>query len=141
MHVFVIGLAVAAALQSAPDPGESLFRANCSGCHEPALAIGQRNTPAQWRAIVQEMADRGAPGSDEDLAQVRDYLVRIYGRIEINRLGAADLVQYLRLPPAQAEAIVRRRAAQGPIKTFDDLVAIQGLEIERLRPYQKSFVY
>ncbi|MFT4248112.1 MAG: cytochrome c [Pseudomonas sp.] len=104
------------------DPAAA-FRKACSGCHEPALATAQRQTPAQWRAIVADMVARGAPGSEDEIAQVTRYLIQRHGVIQVNRLSATELGDALGLSGAQADALVQARTrANG----FDDLDALLG---------------
>lgn len=142
--VLTMAVALATAASSVQarqaDRGEQLFQSTCAGCHELALAVSQRNTPERWRAVIDDMANRGAPGSDDDLAEVRDYLLRVHGRIEVNRLSAEILARDLKLPHAQAEAIVARRA-QTPIRNYEDLIQISGVEASRLAPYRQSLVF
>lgn len=140
MLVVAVTATAGAAQARQADPGERLFKSTCGGCHELALAVSQRNTPERWRAVVDDMANRGAPGSDDDLAQVRDYLIRLHGRVEINRISAEVLVRDLRLPRDQAQAVVKRRT-QAAIKSYEDLVAIPGVEAARLASYRQSLIF
>src|SRR5215471_4474615 len=51
----------------------------CAACHPIETVTSQRRTRAQWQESIQQMVARGAKGSDEDLAQVLDYLARNNG--------------------------------------------------------------
>ena len=53
--------------------GETVQRI-CSACHPAQIVLGRGMTREQWGAIVSNMISRGAKGSDEEFAQVVDYL-------------------------------------------------------------------
>jgi len=58
-----------------PDaPNRETVQRICSGCHPAQIILGRGMTREQWGAIVTNMISRGAKGSDEEFAQVVDYL-------------------------------------------------------------------
>lgn len=70
-------LALADDLPEAPE--KKLVTTVCSGCHDLGTAIGVKRTPAGWKEIVNEMADRGARGTDEELSTITAYLAKYFG--------------------------------------------------------------
>ena len=60
-------------------PEKKLVNTVCSGCHDLGTAIGVKRTPAGWKEIVEQMADRGARASDEELAAITAYLAKYFG--------------------------------------------------------------
>ena len=59
--------------------GRQVFQDVCGSCHDPAVTTGQMKSHEDWEATVSRMATEGAPLSDEQIAQVVDYLSKAYG--------------------------------------------------------------
>ncbi len=60
-----------------PDaPNRETVQRICSSCHPAQIILGRGMTREQWGAIVSNMISRGAKGSDEEFAQVVDYLAK-----------------------------------------------------------------
>jgi mono/diheme cytochrome c family protein len=58
-----------------PDaPGRETVQRVCSTCHPAAIVLGRGMNREQWGGIVSNMISRGAKGSDEEFAQIVDYL-------------------------------------------------------------------
>ena len=70
------------------------------------------------------MAEKGASASDAEYFAIVDYLTKNYGpaRLNVNQAGAVDLAPFFSITPADAEAIVKYRKANGNFKTVDDLL-------------------
>ena len=60
-----------------PDgPNRETVQRICSACHPAQIVVGRGMTREQWGGIVSNMISRGAKGSDEEFAQVVDYLAQ-----------------------------------------------------------------
>ena len=60
-----------------PDaPGRDTVQRICSACHPAQIVLGRGMSREQWGGIVSNMISRGAKGSDEEFAQVVDYLAK-----------------------------------------------------------------
>ena len=58
-----------------PDaPNRETVQRICSSCHPAQIVLGRGMTREQWGGIVSNMISRGAKGSDEEFAEVVDYL-------------------------------------------------------------------
>lgn len=58
-----------------PDgPGKEPTQRVCSACHGAEIVIGRGLTRDGWTQVVTEMIQRGAQGSEDDFAQIVDYL-------------------------------------------------------------------
>lgn len=58
-----------------PDaPKRETVQRICSACHPAQIVLGRGMTREQWGGIVSNMISRGAKGSDEEFADVVDYL-------------------------------------------------------------------
>jgi len=79
-----------------PDaPGRETVQRICSACHPAQIVLGRGMTREQWGGIVSNMISRGAKGSDDDFAQVVDYLAT-------------------NLPPAKAGSPAANTTAKAP---------------------------
>jgi competence protein ComEA len=139
-----IGLLAGALLMNAqavklPDgPGKATTEKVCGACHGAELVIGRQETREAWGAIVNEMVQRGAVGTDDELYQVVDYLSANFSKtspvikINVNKATAKDLEKALRLSESQAAAVVRWREQKGDFKSVDELEKVPGLEATKI---------
>ena len=63
-----------------PGPGRDITASTCSKCHSLANVTSQRLDRDGWSAMVTKMVGFGATGSDEDFAQIVDYLSKNFGK-------------------------------------------------------------
>ncbi|MGH9662742.1 MAG: helix-hairpin-helix domain-containing protein [Bryobacteraceae bacterium] len=127
-------LAPAAASQvPLPDgPSRKTVEKLCSGCHGVAILLAPRRTREAWRKSVDQMAALGVEGTDEEFDSIVDYLVRHFGKINVNRASAKELQEVLDLTPGEAAALVRHRQASGDFKQMEDLRKAAGLDAKKL---------
>lgn len=119
---------------SLPDgPGKDGLEKVCSSCHELETVTATRRTKGAWQQTIQDMVDRGAEGSDEDMAAILAYLTTFFGRINVNAASAQELEKSLDLSTKTAEAIVAYREHAGKINNFDELTKIPGVDAEKLQ--------
>lgn len=55
-------------------PGRDVTVRVCSQCHSPELASSQRLDQAGWKDLVSQMANNGAQATDDEFAQITQYL-------------------------------------------------------------------
>jgi hypothetical protein len=81
LSVAVIGArALADALPPPPPgPGLDLINQRCIFCHNTVQVFSQHKTPEAWAATVEQMANRGAELSPEEMKTIVDYLAKNYG--------------------------------------------------------------
>ena len=82
--VLTLGLIGARALADAPSPpppgpGLDLINQRCIFCHNTVQIFSQHKTPEAWSATVEQMANRGAEVSPEEMKTIVDYLAKNYG--------------------------------------------------------------
>jgi len=58
--------------------GRDVMLRVCSKCHDPELAADQQNDAAGWKALVDQMASKGADATDAEFAQIVDYLATAF---------------------------------------------------------------
>jgi competence protein ComEA len=100
----------------------------CGMCHDAERVTAQLRSVDDWTDIINQMAQIGASGTDEQWNQVSWYLLRHYSKVQINKARAAEIAPVLDVTPAVAETIVKLRAEKGPFTTLDDLKAVPGVD-------------
>ena len=140
LNAVVVPLFLAIALaqdkkSNLPDaPGRDVVERVCSNCHELETVTGARRTRIAWQRMVEDMAARGAEGSDEDFAAIVSYLTAAFGKVNVNTASAAEMEKTLGLSADEAKTIVDYREKNGKIGDFEQLARVPGLNAEKLRP-------
>lgn len=105
----------------------------CIACHPFENITKTRRTPREWSDQVTAMAQRGAPGSEPDLALVRKYLTRYYGIVKVNTATAEELSAVLGLPLKVAHAIIEYRSGNGRFTDIATLEKVPGIDKAKLQ--------
>ena len=122
-------------------PGRDALLKVCSNCHTADSALSQFKTHDEWTKTLDEMANNGAQGSDEEWNQIQAYLDKHYTFIFVNKADAKDLESMLDVTPAVAEAIVRRRAEKGNYTSLDDIKQVPGINAAGIDARKDRFVF
>ena len=137
----VAPILVAQASRFPPGPGrEALFKV-CSNCHGPESVLGHLKTRDEWSKTLDEMANNGAEGSDEEWTLILTYLDQHYSLIFINKAPAKDLASTLDVPDTVAQAIVRARTEKGAFKTIEDVKQVPGVNGEIIDARKDRLVF
>jgi DNA uptake protein ComE-like DNA-binding protein len=78
------------------------------------------------------MVDRGATGTDQQFADVMDYLHRTLTTIDVNSADAEELEIVLGVPDRVAQAIVKRRQRR-KFTGLADLESVAGINAAALK--------
>jgi competence ComEA-like helix-hairpin-helix protein len=136
------GVFVTAAHQDASDPDVRVFANVCGKCHPKERAVVTRRTRSQWEEVITTMiTTRNAQISDEDFDTVLGYLSREYGRVNVNRAPAPDIVEVLHVPEKVGETIVQYRKEHGPFQDFDGLAKVPGVDREKLESRREAILF
>jgi len=108
----------------------------CSGCHQVRIVASLRLTRDGWADVVKDMVKEGAKGTDQELAQVLDYLsTNFLGEaprpINVNTAPAIDLESVIGLLRSEARALITYRE-KTPCKVIEDLKNIPGLDFKKI---------
>lgn len=143
MMLLIGGAAQAApALPQQPDDqGADVFKTTCTRCHTPERILSARKTRTQWEETLDKMTKLGATASDEDWATVLDYLLRHYGKVNVNRSPAKDIALVLGISAADADAIVNFRKANGDFADYDALAKVPGINHEKLEKAKDAVAF
>lgn len=61
------------------DKGQQETARICTACHTIDTVVTQQHDKAGWQKLVDDMAARGADGTDAQLALIVDYLTKHFG--------------------------------------------------------------
>lgn len=128
----------AQSLQLPDGPGKAVTQKVCGACHAAELVIGRQEERETWGAITEDMVQRGAVGTDEELYQVVDYLATNFSKtspvmkLNINKATAKDFQAGLRLTEKQAAAVIHEREEKGGFKSVDDLKKVPGIDAAKI---------
>lgn len=123
---------IAAGAQQPDDKDAAVYLRLCSTCHDSARVLANRRTRTQWEEVIQKMVERGAQGTEDEFYVVQEYLLRVSGRVNVNRAVAQDIAVVLGITEKDADAIVAYRKANGDFVDFDALCKIPGIDVEKL---------
>jgi competence ComEA-like helix-hairpin-helix protein len=123
---------IGAKAQDQDDAPAAAFRRVCSNCHDADRILATRRTRTQWEEVIEKMIDRGAEGTSDDFTTAEEYLLRVSGRVNVNRAATKDMVLVLGITQKDADAIAEYRKANGEIKDFDSLAKVPGIDLEKL---------
>ncbi len=131
-----------------PDgPGKATTQKICGSCHGAELLIGRQEERETWGAIVEDMIQRGATGTDDEFYQVVDYLATNFSKtspvmkVNVNKATAKDLQSALRLTDKQAAAIVHQRDEKGDFKSVADLEKVPGVDAAKIESSKNRLAF
>ena len=109
----------------------------CAQCHEPQRAASVRLTREGWEGVVSKMMGLGAKMSDDEYAQVVDYLAENYKGeaakpINMNSATSVELESVAGLLRKEAAAWIAYRNKNGPCKSLDDLKKVDGVPFKKI---------
>ena len=124
----------AASQQALPadDPAAGVFAETCGKCHDAARITAMRRTSAEWEDIIKKMIEKGAPGTEKDFETVYDYLLRNFGKVNINVAAPKEIVTILGLSEKDAQGIVAYRKSNGPFADLDAVKKVPDIDLKKL---------
>jgi competence ComEA-like helix-hairpin-helix protein len=122
--------------------GRDLYEKICGTCHGTEVVFKTRTTKEKWKDTVDEMAARGAEGTDEQLDTIIDYLAKCFGpRVNVNKATAKELQTQFEITPKEAVAIAQYRMDKGDFKTVADLKNVPGLDFTKIEPLRYRIIF
>jgi competence protein ComEA len=146
------GFSVAAMAQQGqlPEgPGKETLQRVCGACHGAEIVVGRGLTQEGWEQVVGDMVSRGAQGTDEEFAQIVDYLAKNFppkkggektteasaaatAKVNINKATAEEIVSGLGFVAQEAQSIVTYRQQNGDFKSIDDVKKVSGIDAAKV---------
>ena len=128
--------------ETSKDPAFPVFTNVCIKCHPKERVTVMRRTRPQWEEVINTMITvRGAQISDDDFDTVLGFLARQYGRVNVNRAPAGDMVEVLHISESIAGGIVSYRREHGPFEDFDALAKVPGVDREKLEKQRDAILF
>ena len=112
--------------------GRAALEQVCGTCHEGTLGQDVFRTPPEWNDVLSRMADKGATGTKEQFTSIKTFLLRNFGKVNVNTAPAHELAPVLEVTPEVAAAVVEQRRANGSFKTIEDLAKVPGIDAAHL---------
>jgi len=126
-------LLIASLVQELPNgPGKAEVLKLCLDCHDQDTITVDNRTREAWKKTIAKMVDRGAEGTDEQFDAIIAYLTKNFGRINVNKATAEEIVSGIDFSPKEAGAIVAYREKNGSYKEWRDLTKVDGLDAARV---------
>jgi competence ComEA-like helix-hairpin-helix protein len=130
-----------AQIELASGPGADLFQRVCVLCHPPDRIVSVRKTKTEWEEVLDKMITKGAQINDDNYAPIENYLLRNYGKINVNKAVKDDLVLILGVTPAEAESVLKFRSESGPFADFEALGKVPGLDVKMLEAKRDAIAF
>jgi competence ComEA-like helix-hairpin-helix protein len=122
--------------------GRDLYEKICGACHGTDVVFKTRTTKEKWKNTVDEMASRGAEGTDEQLDIIIDYLAKCFGpRVNVNKAAAKEIETQFELTNTEAEAIVKYRQDKGDFKDVAGLKDVPGLDFAKIESVRYRIIF
>jgi competence ComEA-like helix-hairpin-helix protein len=125
----ILGAGTARATDS--DPNLQAVQTVCGRCHTIAVFLNKPRSWDRWNDVFADMTQRGANGTDEQLARVTTYFLENLTLINVNTSGAEEIAGVLGVDDGVAEAIIARRQRQ-PFANLAQLRAVRGVDPAKL---------
>jgi competence protein ComEA len=130
-----------AAAPPADDPDTGLFVLTCNKCHDAARITAMRRTGPEWEDLIKKMIEKGAQGSEKDLDTIYEYLLRNFGRLNINAATPNEIAKIVRLSDKDAQAIVAYRTANGPFADLDAVRKVPDIDVKTLDEHRDAVAF
>jgi hypothetical protein len=112
------------------DPADAqAVAAVCTACHSSAQFLTAARPYLRWEQTMQDMLDRGAVATDEQLDHILSYLVKNITIVNVNASPPDQLGMTLQIPSTVADEIVARRTAHA-FTSVDELKAVKGVNVD-----------
>src|SRR5579863_6566457 len=119
-----------------PDgPGKEAVGKICTECHDTANIRKLRLPRDGWSEKIDDMVDRGAKGSDQEMMAVLDYLTKNFGpdsKLYVNTAPFGEIKTILGLTNDETQAILDYRQKNGNFQQWKDLLKVAGVEGKKI---------
>ena len=123
-----------------PDPNLKAVQEVCGRCHTTAVFMNQTRSWERWNDVFADMTQRGANGTDEQLAQVTTFFMENLTLVNINSSPADELAGVLGVSDGVAQDIIARRERQ-PFANIAQLRAVPGVDSEKLEQRKSRILF
>lgn len=103
----------------------------CGRCHTTDVFLGKPRTWERWNDVFADMTQRGAQGTDEQLARVTQYFLENLTIVNVNTSPVDEIAGVLGVGQDVAEAIITSRQRK-PFANVAELRAVPGVDPSKL---------
>jgi DNA uptake protein ComE-like DNA-binding protein len=107
-------------------------KAVCTRCHTADAFLSTPRSWQRWNDVFHQMMERGATGTESQLAGVTEYFLSNLTIINVNTSPADEIEWVLNATPSVRDFIVERRVSQ-KFTSLGDLSSVPGIDQERVR--------
>lgn len=135
-------VAFAAGTARAADPDSDLQAVQdvCGRCHASGLFLKEPRSWDRWNDVFADMTQRGANGTNEQLARVTSYFLENLTLVNINSSPADELAWVLDVRDEVAQAIIARRERR-PFADISQLRAVPGVDPGKLEQRKSRILF
>jgi competence ComEA-like helix-hairpin-helix protein len=126
---------------AADDPAAGLFVQMCVKCHDAARITAIRRTSTEWEEVLNKMIEKGATGTEKDFESVYGYLLRNFGKLNINLATPDDIAMILGLSDKDAQRIVAYRKANGSFADFEAVKKVPDIDLGKLDEHKDAITF
>jgi cytochrome c5 len=123
------------------DPDAGLFAQTCNKCHDGARITAVRRSATEWEDVITKMIEKGAAASEKDFETIYEYLLRNFGKLNINVAPPVDIAKILRLSGKDAAAIVAYRKTNGPFADFEAVRRVPDIDLKILDEHKDAVAF
>jgi DNA uptake protein ComE-like DNA-binding protein len=142
-EAMLLFLAPAFVLQCSADENSQNFadvKAVCTRCHTADAFLSTPRSWARWNSVFHEMMERGATGTDSQLAAVTQFFLDNLTIIDVNTSPPDEIEWVLNASPAIRDFIMERRVNR-KFTSLADLSSVPGIDQDRLRRLKKRILF
>lgn len=122
------------------DPDLQAVQAVCGRCHTLAVFLNKPRSWERWNDVFADMTQRGANGTDEQLARVTTYFLENLTLVNVNSSPADELAWVLGVRDDVAQAIIARRQRE-PFANIAQLRAVPGVDPDKLEQRKSRILF
>ncbi len=150
IYLMLIALACAPAADEKdaarlPDgPGKEIVGKVCIDCHDSGNFRKARFTTEEWTDSVEDMVQRGATGTPQELEAVVAYLTKNFGKgapVRINTAPFSEIKVVLGFTVPEVRALLDYREKNGELKSFDQLLKVPGIDAAKAESQKAKIVF
>jgi competence protein ComEA len=130
-----------------PDaPGKATMVKICNTCHGAEVVLGHPHSEEGWNAIILDMVQRGAEGTDAEFDEIVQYLTKnikagqAQAKLNINKATAKAIEVWLGLTTKEAQAIVAARE-KSPFKSVEDVKKVPGIDAAKIEAKKDKLAF
>src|SRR5262245_7576385 len=135
-----VGFGAGTARAADADPDLQAVQAVCGRCHTSAVFLDKPRSWGRWNDVFADMTQRGANGTDEQLARVTKYFLENLTLVNVNSSPADELAWVLGVDDDVAQAIIARRQRQR-FANLGQLRALPGVDPGKLEQRKSRILF